>query len=145
MSLSKQCAEMEQVNPSLQKILKIGIVRDDLILGVLFFFLISREYTFLAWTWTMSIVHEVYRLDNHTRCVLNTRFTNTSGRTVNHTMPVVILKTRKGLSREQKRRIVHEFTQTLINTTGITPELVTILIEEHELEDIGKAGKLRCD
>jgi hypothetical protein len=39
---------MEQVNPSLQKILKIGIVRDDLILGVLFFFLISREYTFLA-------------------------------------------------------------------------------------------------
>jgi len=45
MSLSKQCAEMEQVNPSLQKILKIGIVRDDLILGVLFFlFDLSRIY-----------------------------------------------------------------------------------------------------
>ena len=60
-------------------------------------------------------------------------------------MPVVILKTRKGLSRERKRRIVREFTRTLVSTTGITPELVTILIEEHELEDIGKAGKLRCD
>ena len=45
MSLPKQCAEMEQVNPSLQKILKIGIVRDDLILGVLFFlFDLSRIY-----------------------------------------------------------------------------------------------------
>jgi hypothetical protein len=37
MSLSKQCAEMDQVDPSLQKILKIGIVRDDLILEDLFF------------------------------------------------------------------------------------------------------------
>ena len=64
---------------------------------------------------------------------------------VNQPMPVVILKTRKGLSREQKRRIVSEFTKTLVSTTGITPELVTILIEEHELEDIGKTGKLRCD
>jgi 4-oxalocrotonate tautomerase len=60
-------------------------------------------------------------------------------------MPVVILKTRKGLSREQKRTIVKEFTRTLISVTGISPELVTILIEEKELEDIGKGGKLRCD
>jgi 4-oxalocrotonate tautomerase len=64
---------------------------------------------------------------------------------VDFTMPVVILKTRKGLSKDQKRKIVHEFTQTLVSTTGITPELVTILIEERELEDIGKGGKLRCD
>jgi 4-oxalocrotonate tautomerase len=55
-------------------------------------------------------------------------------------MPVVILKTRKGLLREQKRRIVREFTETLVRTTGITPELVTILIEEHELEDIPSPG-----
>jgi 4-oxalocrotonate tautomerase len=82
---------------------------------------------------------------NHIWCVLYTRFTNTTGKTVNHPMPVVILKTRKGLSIEQKRRIVREFTETLVTSTGITPELVTILIEEHELEDIGKAGKLRCD
>ena len=60
-------------------------------------------------------------------------------------MPVVILKTRKGMSIEQKRRVVKEFTQTLVSVTGVKPELVTIMIDEHELENIGKAGKLRCD
>jgi len=60
-------------------------------------------------------------------------------------MPVVILKTRKGMSREQKRRVVKEFTETLVSVTGIQKELVTIMIDEHELENIGKAGKLRCD
>lgn len=60
-------------------------------------------------------------------------------------MPVVILKQKKGLSVEQKRRIVREFTDTLVSTTGVKKELVTILIEELALEDIGKAGKLRCD
>jgi len=60
-------------------------------------------------------------------------------------MPVVVLKTRKGMSIEQKRRVVREFTQTLVSVTGVQPELVTIMIDEHELENIGKAGKLRCD
>lgn len=60
-------------------------------------------------------------------------------------MPVIILKQKKGLTIEQKRRIVREFTETLVSTTGVKRELVTILIEELALEDIGKAGKLRCD
>lgn len=60
-------------------------------------------------------------------------------------MPVVVLKTRKGMSIEQKRRVVKEFTNTLVSVTGVQPELVTIMIDEHELENIGKAGKLRCD
>ena len=60
-------------------------------------------------------------------------------------MLIVILKERKGLSIEQKRRIVREFTETMVSTTGVKKELVTILIEELALEDIGKAGKLRCD
>ena len=60
-------------------------------------------------------------------------------------MPVIILKQKKGLSREQKRRIVQEFTETLVNITRVKKELVTILIEEKEPEDIGKGGKLRCD
>jgi len=60
-------------------------------------------------------------------------------------MPVVILKTRKGMSREQKRRVVKEFTHTLVSVTGVAPDLVTIMIDEHEPENIGKAGKLRCD
>ena len=60
-------------------------------------------------------------------------------------MPVIILKQKKGLSREQKRRIVKEFTDTLVSVAGVKKELVTILIEEKDLEDIGKGGKLRCD
>ena len=60
-------------------------------------------------------------------------------------MPVIILKQRKGLSRDQKRRIVQEFTETMVNVAGVRKELVTIMIEEKEPEDIGKGGVLRCD
>jgi len=60
-------------------------------------------------------------------------------------MPVVIIRMRKGFSREQKRTIIKEFTDTLVTTLGVDPDLVTIMIDEHELENIGKAGKLRCD
>lgn len=60
-------------------------------------------------------------------------------------MPVIILRQRKGLSREQKRRIFEEFTGTPVKVTGVNKELVTIMIEEKEPEDIGKGGKLRCD
>jgi 4-oxalocrotonate tautomerase family enzyme len=52
---------------------------------------------------------------------------------------------KKGWSVEQKRKIVKEFTDILVRTLKIEPELVTIMIDEHELENIGKAGKLRCD
>jgi len=60
-------------------------------------------------------------------------------------MPVVVIRMRKGFSVEQKRTVVKEFTSTLVKTLGVDPELVTIMIDEHELENIGKAGKLRCD
>jgi 4-oxalocrotonate tautomerase len=60
-------------------------------------------------------------------------------------MPVIILRQRKGLTRDQKRRIVKEFTETMVNVAGSRKELVTIMIEEKELEDIGKGGVLRCD
>jgi 4-oxalocrotonate tautomerase family enzyme len=49
------------------------------------------------------------------------------------------------LSREQKRKIVDEFTRTLVSTAGVPPERVTVLIDEHDPEDIGIGGKLRCD
>ncbi|MFZ1127083.1 tautomerase family protein [Methanoregula sp.] len=60
-------------------------------------------------------------------------------------MPVVILKVRKGWTTEQKRRIVKEFTNTLVSTLKIDPDLVTIMIDEHSLEDIGHGGVLRSD
>ena len=64
---------------------------------------------------------------------------------MNQTMPVVILKMRKGFSLEQKRTVIKEFTSTLVKTLGVDPDIVTVMIDEHELENIGKAGKLRCD
>ena len=60
-------------------------------------------------------------------------------------MPVVILKMKKGWSVEQKRKIVKEFTNTLVSTLKIEPGLVTVMIDELEPENIGKAGKLRSD
>jgi len=60
-------------------------------------------------------------------------------------MPVIVLRMKQGASTEQKRRIVKEFTSTMVSTMGIEPELVTILIDELPPENIGKAGKLRCD
>jgi len=60
-------------------------------------------------------------------------------------MPVIVLRMKQGASTEQKRRIVKEFTSTMVSTMGIEPELVTILIDEIPPENIGKAGKLRCD
>ena len=60
-------------------------------------------------------------------------------------MPVVIVKMRKGWSVDQKRRIVKEFTDTLVRTLKVEPELVTIMIDELEPENIGKAGRLRSD
>lgn len=60
-------------------------------------------------------------------------------------MPIVVLKMKKGASTDQKRRIVRECTDTLCSTLGLDKNLVTIMIDEHDLENIGKAGKLRCD
>ena len=57
-------------------------------------------------------------------------------------MPVVIIRMKKGSTTDQKRRIVKEFTNTLVSTLNVDPEIVTIMIDEHELENIGKAGKL---
>jgi len=71
--------------------------------------------------------------------------TGTSNRKKGIIMPVVILKVRKGWTTDQKRRIVKEFTNTLVSTLGIDPGLVTIMIDEHSLEDIGHGGVLRCD
>jgi len=60
-------------------------------------------------------------------------------------MPVIIIKMRKGFSTEQKITGIKEFTNTRVKTLGVDPSVVTILINEHDLENIGNAGKLRCD
>jgi 4-oxalocrotonate tautomerase len=60
-------------------------------------------------------------------------------------MPVIVLRMKQGASTEQKRRIVKEFTDTMVATMGVGPDMVTVLIDELPLENIAKAGKLRCD
>ena len=75
MSSSMKRAEMEHVNPSFQKIMKRGIVRDNLILEELFFlFDLSRIY---LPGMNLNDEHNTWGLQagQHNRCVLNTRFT----------------------------------------------------------------------
>jgi 4-oxalocrotonate tautomerase len=57
-------------------------------------------------------------------------------------MPVVILKMAKGRTLEQKREVVRQFTETLVRTLNVTPDMVTVLVEELNRENIGKSGVL---
>lgn len=60
-------------------------------------------------------------------------------------MPVVILKMAKGRSLDQKREVVRQFTETLVKTLHVDPGIVTVLVEELDRENIGKAGVLLSD
>lgn len=57
-------------------------------------------------------------------------------------MPVVILKMAKGRTLDQKREVVRQFTETLVRTLDVPPDMVTVLVEELDRENIGKAGVL---
>jgi 4-oxalocrotonate tautomerase len=48
----------------------------------------------------------------------------------------------KGRTMDQKRVLVKEFTDTIVSTLNVDPSWVTILIEELERDNIGKAGRL---
>jgi 4-oxalocrotonate tautomerase len=56
-------------------------------------------------------------------------------------MPVVIIKMAKGRTSEQKKRLIGEINGTITSMLGVAPEMVTVLIDELEKENIGKAGK----
>lgn len=60
-------------------------------------------------------------------------------------MPVVTIRMAKGRSLEQKRRIVEEFTATIVSTLGVDPSWVTVFIEELDKENICKSGRLLSD
>ncbi len=60
-------------------------------------------------------------------------------------MPYVNLKLLGKLSREQKARIVKEFSETLERVAGKPSEHTYIVIEEVEKENWGKGGKLFSD
>lgn len=60
-------------------------------------------------------------------------------------MPYVNLQITRGATREQKARIVAEFTATLANVLGKKPEHTHIVIQEIDEEDWGYAGLLTDD
>ncbi|CAH1198896.1 hypothetical protein PAECIP111893_01156 [Paenibacillus plantiphilus] len=57
-------------------------------------------------------------------------------------MPYINLQITKGATREQKARIVKEFTETLVHVLGKKPEHTHIVIQEVEDENWGFAGIL---
>ncbi|MBX3359900.1 MAG: 4-oxalocrotonate tautomerase family protein [Phycisphaeraceae bacterium] len=61
-------------------------------------------------------------------------------------MPYINLKiTKDGVTREQKQRIVEEFTDTLVRVLGKKPEQTHIVIDEVETDNWGFAGMLTTD
>lgn len=60
-------------------------------------------------------------------------------------MPYINLQITKGATRDQKKKIVEEFTDTLVRVLGKKPEHTHIVIQEIEDEDWGFAGMLTDD
>jgi 4-oxalocrotonate tautomerase len=57
-------------------------------------------------------------------------------------MPIVTLQISKGRTLEQKKQIVDGITTTIVETLGVDPSWVTILIHELDRENIAKSGTL---
>lgn len=61
-------------------------------------------------------------------------------------MPYVNVRiTKDGVTIEQKRQMVKEFTETLVSVLGKRPEHIHITIDEVELENWGFAGMLTSE
>jgi 4-oxalocrotonate tautomerase len=60
-------------------------------------------------------------------------------------MPIIRVEMFKGRSREQKRSLVRELTDTFVRVAGGKPESVTIILQDVEKEDWGASGALMAD
>ena len=61
-------------------------------------------------------------------------------------MPYITLKlTNDGVTKEQKQRIVAEFTETLVRVLGKKPEHIHIVIDGVNLDNWGYAGELTSE
>jgi len=60
-------------------------------------------------------------------------------------MPYINLQVTVGITREQKRLIVEQFTATLVNVLGKKPEHIHIVLQEISEENWGFAGMLTDD
>lgn len=57
-------------------------------------------------------------------------------------MPYINVQITKGATKDQKRTIVEEMTQTLVKTLGKKPEYIHIVLQEIEEENWGYNGML---
>lgn len=57
-------------------------------------------------------------------------------------MPYVNVQILKGATRDQKRAVVEDITQSLVKRLGKSPELIHIVINEVREDDWGYAGML---
>jgi 4-oxalocrotonate tautomerase len=60
-------------------------------------------------------------------------------------MPIVLIKIAKGLSIEDKRKLVKAVSDSVVSTLGVKPEWVSVLIEEFERENWSTGGELHID
>jgi 4-oxalocrotonate tautomerase len=60
-------------------------------------------------------------------------------------MPIIRVEMFKGRSREEKRSLVRELTETFVRVAGGKPESVTIILQDVDKEDWAAAGALMVD
>ncbi|MBW1773006.1 MAG: tautomerase family protein [Deltaproteobacteria bacterium] len=60
-------------------------------------------------------------------------------------MPIIKIDWIEGRTREQKAKVVKEFTDTIVNVAGAAPEKVTIIINDHPRDNLANSGKLLSD
>jgi 4-oxalocrotonate tautomerase len=72
-------------------------------------------------------------------------FSNTQSLLKESFMPYINLQITKGATVDQKKQVVAEFTQTLVNVLGKKPEHIHIVIQEIELDDWGYCGQLTSE
>jgi 4-oxalocrotonate tautomerase len=60
-------------------------------------------------------------------------------------MPIIRVEMFKGRSREQKRSLVRELTETFVRVAGGKSESVTIILQDVDKEDWAAAGALMVD
>ena len=60
-------------------------------------------------------------------------------------MPRIIIQSLAGRTVEQKRELVRRLTEAVVDVYRVTPEQVTIFIEEAGPENLAKGGVLELD
>ena len=60
-------------------------------------------------------------------------------------MPIIRVEMFTGRTKEQKRALVNELTQSFVNAAGGTPESVTVVITDVDKGDWGSGGQLCSD